>query len=198
MPIPATWTNPTGKRNLMTSFKKWLETQAPSEGITDFQYDWMSDVSNAKVFPNVGVSELPYFQPGGGAFGMNIFPKSAYPVEAPAKNGTFASALMQIEIKTDQGKRPDALQQLYKIRDRIKGAIQQAGIADDETLVVRVAGIEVKDYQDNVNGASTGIFARVPMGEASAIQEQYIEPSDSLPNIHTIKLLVRLDWFELN
>lgn len=195
-PIPSTYSNPTGKRNTLASFKKWLELNVPAGASGDFAYAFLSDVSNAETFAKVGVSELQYFQPGNTAFGMNVFPASTYPVGSPAKNGTLQNMLLQIEIKADATQQTDALRLAYKIRDRIRKGLILAGVADDETLALYVDPIVVNDYENG--GAATGIIARVPFEQDNAVQEVYIPPDESAPNIHTLRLLVRLEWFELN
>jgi len=196
MPIPTGFTNPTGKRNALASFNKWLTTEAPTAGAADFVYTFLSDVSNAETFNRVSVSELQYFSPSNSAFGMNIFPASAYPVATPAKHGTLNAMLVQIEIQADAGTDNDAKRKVYKIRDRIRAAIVQAGVGNDETNAVLVAACEIKDFENGE--ALTGIILRCPTEQDSAIQEIYVPPDSGTPNIHTLRLLVRLEWYELN
>jgi hypothetical protein len=196
MPISSSYTNPTGKRNALASFKAWLVAQAPTAGNADFVYAFLSDVSNPETFTRVGVSELQYFQPGNSAFGMNVFPASAYPVAAPAKHGTLQTMLLQIEIKADASVDVDALRKVYKIRDRIRAAIEQAGVANDETGVVAVDACEIQDFENAQ--ALTGIILRCPLEQENAIQEIYIPPDANAPSIHTLRLLMRLEWYELN
>ncbi len=181
---------------MLSSFRKWLQTEAPTAGPTDFTYSFLSDVSRGDVYPQVGMNEMQFFDPGNSAFGMNIFPKSQYPVSSPAKNGTLSAALAEITIKTDGGADRAALQKAYKIRDRIRAAIVRAGVADDETGVVLVNACEVLDF-DNAE-ARTGIIVQFPVERETSIQEFYVAPDETTPNIHTLRLLVRLEWFELN
>jgi hypothetical protein len=196
MPIALTYTNPTGKRNLLASFKSWLQTEVPYGAGSVFRYAFLADNSNAKKYASVGVVELQYFQPGAGFFGMNVFPASTYPLADPAKHGSLNAALFQIDIQTDSGTDNEALRNAYKIRDRIRAGLVQAGVANDETGAVAVEPIKVLDFENAQ--AETGIIARVPLEQENAIQESYIPPDENTPQIHTIRLLVRLEWFELN
>lgn len=196
--VPTNFTNPTGKQNLLASFKNWLNTNIPTSGASDFVYAFLSDVSNPETFPRVGVSEMQFFQPSVSYLGMSVFPAAAYPVATPATDGSLNGTLLQVEIKTDEGKDPGALKKLYQIRDRIRYGLINAGTCKGDTQTVTVPPIIIYDYDNATPNTETGIIAWVPLEQDVAIQEQYIAPGEELPNIHTLKLLVRLEWFELN
>lgn len=196
--VPTSYTNPTGKQNAITSFKNWLVTNVPTAGVSDFTYAFLADVSNPQVFPLVTVTELPYFDPGISSFGMNLFPASSYPVSSPATQGTLSKLLMQIEIKTDQGADNSALKKAYKLRDRFKRGLTLAGVsADDIATTTLVPPILVLDY-DTAGNPETGIVLRPCTESDSGIQEIYIPPDEATPNIHTLRLLALLEWYELN
>lgn len=199
MDLGPNFSNPTGKRNALASFKYWLKTVVPATGLDDFTYSFVSDVSNPKVFSNVGVSELPYFQPGVTSFGMEVFPKNNFPAGAATSQGTLSVMLLQIDIKTDQPVGRDGLQKLYRIRDRIATALRYAGMTrPDPPFEVIVPGIEVRDFRQGGDGESTGVYARIPLNQDTAIQEQPAPPDETTPNLNTLRLLVLLEWFELN
>lgn len=198
MPVPTSYTNPTGKQNVLTSFNNWLVTNVPTAGAADFVYDFLAEPSTPQIFAQVSVTELTYFDPGISAFGMNIFPASNYPAVTPAKNGTGMCMMVQIEIKADAGVNKSAKQAVYKIRDRFKRALTLAGYSDDEAPgVPLVAPILVLDY-GVIPPGDTGIIAHVPVERDNGLQENYIGPDEGTPNIHTMRLLALLEWYELN
>lgn len=198
MPVPTSYTNPTGKQNVLTSFNNWLMTNVPTAGNADFVYSFLSEVSNPEVFALVTVTEQTYFDPGVGAFGMNVFPHSGYPISSPAMNGTMMCMMLQIEIKADAGVDPAAKQKAYKIRDRIKRGLVLAGVSADEAPgTALIPPIVVLDYTQTIP-ADTGIVAWIPVQQDNGLQESYIQPDEGTPNIHTIRILALLEWFELN
>lgn len=194
-PIPSNYSNPTGKSNVLTSFNKWLALNVPPANDQDFTYVFDNEMQPSPL-PTVEVVEFQYFNPGVEFFGMEIFPASTYPSAAHATQGSPMELMLQIAIRTDQGQDPNAKFNAYKIRDRIKRALVLAGVSDDISDTVLVDPILVLDY-DNA-ATPTGIIASVPVGQQNAIQERYTPPDGAIPNIHTITLLVRLGWFELN
>lgn len=195
MPVPVNYTNPTGKQNVLTSLNKWLETNVPAASSSDFVYIFDNEIQ-ANTLPSVQVSEFQYFDPGADFFGMNVFPKSAYPVSSPANQGSRSEMMILIDIKADQGSDVNAKKVIYQIRDRIRRGLMLAGVSDDVTDVQILPPISVLDY-DNA-AADTGIIAQIPTEQDNCIQEKYLPPDASAENLHSIQLLVRLWWFELN
>lgn len=195
--IPGTYTNPTGKNNALSSFNIWIARVVTQKISGDFGWVFDPEMQPSK-FPSVEVTEFQYFNPGNSAFGMEVFPGNSYPAAAPPTQGTLMEMLVQLTIRADQGADLNAKQTVYQIRDRIKRALQLSAMVDSSTGNGYVEPLKVLDYDADQNGLDTGIIARIPVEQDNAIQERYLPPDASAQNIHTIQLLVRLQWFEMN
>ncbi len=195
--IPGEYTNPTGKNNALSSFNLWLTRVVALRVSGDFGWIFDPEMQPA-TYPHVEVTEFQYFNPGNTAFGMEVFPANSYPAAAPPTQGTQMEMLIQINIRADQGADVNAKKTVYQIRDRIKRALQLSAMVDSSTGNGYVEPIQVLDYDANTDGLATGILARIPVEKDNAIQERYLPPDAGAQNIHTIQLLVQLQWFEMN
>lgn len=195
-PVPTGYTNPTGKRSLLTSINKWLQVNVPSAGPADFNYGFLQQLG-PPVMPLVEVNEFRYFDPSESAFGGQIFPAAGV---GQQKRGKQNLTMLDINIWTDQSLQDDAKQALYKIRDRIVYGLVNAGVPDFEAStpgndVVLVPPILVLDAE-NAN-FDTGIVARLMTEEDNNLIENYFPPSADQPLIHHYQLLAKIGWWEM-
>lgn len=195
-PVPTAYTNPTGKRALLTSINNWLQTNVPSAGPADFSYGFLQQLGPS-VMPRVEVNEFRYYDPSEGAFGGQIFPAAGV---GQQKRGKPNLAMIDINIFTDQNQTANAKQALYKIRDRLVYGLVNAGVPDFELStpaleVVLVPPILILDPA-NAN-FDTGIVAQVMTGDDNFLVENYFPPTAEKPLIHQYQLLVKIGWYEM-
>jgi hypothetical protein len=200
--VPANYTNPTGKQNVMNSFKQWLKDNVASGGApNDFTF-YLAAGQVPAQYPAVTVEEFQFFEPEADAMGMQVFPASSYPIGSPSTQGSKNELQMMIEIMTAQGNtdglgtQQGALKQLYQLRDRFRRALVLAGVCDDVTGNQIVPPIYLLDYD---NGAApTGIICELLPTSGTGLQERYIKPDNAQQQIHRYQLLVKLRWYEMN
>ena len=184
----------TGKYNALASFLKWLTTNVPVTAVTpNWTYTTIQQQENAP-YPLVQVTEFMASDPGTKSMGMIVAPFNTY---ASATQGKQSAMGLRMQIQADIGSDPNAVQTVYMIRDQIKRALINAGVADDLTGTISVPAIEILDYAaNNSSPADTQITGEVK--DPEGMIERYIPPDTAVPNIHTIELLLRFEWLEMN
>lgn len=195
-PVSTAYTNPTGKRAVLTSINKWLALNVPAANAADFTYDFLQEMQ-PPVMPRVEVNEFKYFDPGESAFGGNIFPAAGAQQQ---KRGKINYLMLELNIWADQNVQPDAKQKVYKIRDRLVYGLTNAGVPDFEASTPAVPVVLVPPILvlDPANGNfDTGTVAYVMTGEDNAIIENYFPPTAEAPLVHHYQLLVKICWYEM-
>lgn len=189
-PLAVGFTNPTGKRAMLASFKAWLEVNVPSG--TGWTYSFLDEL-NPTVMPRVEVSEFNYFSPGDTAMGGVIF--TGADSALVQKEGRRNMAMLEINIYTDQSKDPAAYQALLKIRDAVVYGLVNSGTTRDSDDTEILPPVIVKDPANS--NASTETIARVKTEEDNAVVENYYRPSSAQPQIHRQQILARVEWWEM-
>ena len=192
----------TGQWNALTSFNNWINNNvgtsnngAGPAGIPNWSYSWMQQQED-KPYPLVQTVE--FMAPDGGQyFDDGILDVGTYPVSTPATNGSLSRVGIKITIQDDQGINAGAVQNIRVIRDNIMHALRNAGVSDDSTGSTPIPCIEIYDHSAGGSPPDTGITLR-PLLEDGGTIERYIAPDESAPNLHTLEILCRFDWFELN
>jgi hypothetical protein len=186
----------TGKFNALSSFRYWLETNVPPTSVTpNWTYTFLQQLTNTS-FPIVQVTEYMSPDPGSDSLGMIVAPYAVYPSSAPATEGSPQRMGVKISIQDDITVDVNALQTIYQIRDQIRHALILAGQANDATGAVAIPNVEIMDYAQSP-ALDTGFSVEIE-DEAGSIIERYIPPDETTPNLHTVELLVRLGWMEMN
>jgi hypothetical protein len=183
----------TGKYNAWASFLNWLTTNVPGTGSLAWSYTTFQQQENTG-FPSVSVTEFMVADPGTKSMGMIVAPLNTY---AGATQGKQSAMGIRIEIQDDIGQHPNAVQTIYQIRDQIKRALINAGVADDLSGAISVPCIEILDYAAN-NGSPADTQITGEVKDPEGMIERYIPPDTAVPNIHTIELLLRYEWLEMN
>ena len=100
--------------------------------------------------------------------------------------------MVELNLRTDGSQNPAALQLLRQMRDWFIYALQNAGVADEDTGTLIMPCILI------YNGASsTNIVARPVTEEDNAIVENYFPPAAPETLIHRYQILFRLEWYEM-
>jgi hypothetical protein len=188
--ILPSYTEPTGKNNVLTSINKWLQANVPPANDADFKYIFTSEVAPV-VFPMVTVTEFPFFDPGFNAMGNVLFNAANY----TSDQGRINHLMLDINIYTSNAVDPNAKRNMLRIRDRIISGLTKAGLYDDDTNVQLAPPISVLDYDNGA--ADTGTVARVAIEEANYAIERYYPPSADVPDVHRYQLLVKIQYFEM-
>jgi hypothetical protein len=190
MPIvTSTYVNPTGRKNVIESINKFLQTNCPPNGASDFTYQFTAQITPT-VFPCVQVKEFPFFEKGSIAFGDVLFNSNT----AGQTEGHESQLMLQIDILTEMTD-PEAKRKMYTIRDRIVRCLTMAGRVNDIDNTEIVPPIKVLDYSNGQ--ADTHVVCWVPRDD-NVIMDRYFEPSPDVPNIHRYQMLIRFNWYEMN
>jgi hypothetical protein len=189
--VSATYTNPTGKNNLLTSINKWMQLNIPPASEADFVYYFTSQMQPA-VFPRVEVTEFPFFSPGSDALGSVIYNAAT----KTSDQGKTESVMIEVNIYESSAKNENAKRDMLRIRDRLVKGITQAGLSDDINDTVIMPPISVLDYDNGA--ADTGIVARFCIEESNAKIERYYAPTADYPDIHRYQILLKFQWYEMH
>lgn len=181
----------TGKYTVLTTINEWLLTNVPPAAVTDFVYRFTNRVSPTPSQTLVSVNEFTFFSPASGAWNEMLFAPGSGPVTPNPTyehvQGQKNQLMLEINIYTKNQQLTNDKFKLYRMRDKLRYALINAGKSDDAGHVLFPP----------IAMASTNIVARVPIEEDNHILEHYYPPSSEMPDTHRYQMLVKFQWYEL-
>jgi hypothetical protein len=194
--------NPTtGHRNVFASVCKFVSDQIGQQ-VQNIQYNQAMDFSTDN--PIITASESNIFSLNATAFNNNIGDTSG----TVGYDGTFKGQIQQMQVEfnlwvnainQDNTQKDDALIELERMRDRLRYALNFAGVQNENKTGYLVDPIKLLDFYDTSDvPKDTGHKIWFDFGNASGWNQQYFDNDLNFTNLKRYRIYCIFNWFDLN
>jgi len=202
MPLPLSFTHPTGKQNVISSFNQFFVDEIEGGEVHDGTsttltgsntFFWLFDYPlSGLVFPSISITEVGLFNRAPIAFDRLL---EIDKTTGKAIKGDINQTLIEINCwAKDIATKADATKVVREFRDKINYLLKNAGeIDEDNPGQFIVPPIALKDFSQ----PSPPVLGKIRVDNAdNSIDEKYlVDEVDQ--NVKRYRLLVRIFWYEI-
>ena len=179
-------TIPTGKKNMLSSLRTYLQTQLTGETV-NFESFENAEAPLGIYFQDVGVPSI-----GGHCFDDYMGEIINDDGSKTIVKGKIAMTMVEFNIVSDVNDNTSALNSIYNSRDRLEYLFMWSGRLDESGALI-LPRIALMDYDQTVP-VDTGTTITSPMEKDSMWIENYVGQDKERPGLKRLRILVRIKW----